>query len=395
MKFTQWSQAPLLWRRPDLSPVQNATTEAADTKTEPLCVMWTTPHGHKGMGGMDRLTDLITTALDQTEGRSVIFTPLTTKGRFGKFLGALIFLAALARFIALALTKGVHVLHINVAAYGSAYRKMILAAVARVVGVPYIVHIHSGRFPKFWKEASPTVARAVDTFLDRSSAIIVLGREFEDLVLARVPGAQRRIRLMYNATPSRRQRCIREAAQGKLQLTTLGLLGPNKNTTQLIEALGRLSSRPDWIATIAGNGEVSKARTQVIKLGLAERVRVPGWMDQNQVQHLLEQTDVFLLPSLSEGVPMAILEAFSFGIPVIATAVNSIPEVVQDGRNGLLIPPGDLQALVDALTRLLDDGDLRHRLGQQAFQDHRAFYELTAYTKRLKKVWQEAASGQT
>jgi glycosyltransferase involved in cell wall biosynthesis len=176
-----------------------------------------------------------------------------------------------------------------------------------------------------------------------------------------------------------------------LRLTTLGLLGPNKNTTQLIEALGSLSSRSDWVATIAGNGEVLKARAQVSKLGIVERVDVPGWIDQDQVQHLLEQTDIFLLPSLSEGVPMAILEAFSCGIPVIATAVNSIPEVVQDGRNGLLIPPGDLPALVAAMTRLLDDTDLRHRLGQQAFEDHAALYELTAYTKRLKKVWQEAA----
>jgi glycosyltransferase involved in cell wall biosynthesis len=59
-----------------------------------------------------------------------------------------------------------------------------------------------------------------------------------------------------------------------------------------------------------------------------------------------------------------------------------------------LIPPGDLQALVAAMTRLLDDADLRHRLGQQAFQDHGAFYELNAYTERLKTVWQEAASAQ-
>jgi glycosyltransferase involved in cell wall biosynthesis len=392
MKYMQWSQASPQLRRQAFGSVQDATAEAAAVTTEPLRVMWTTPHGRRGMGGMDRLTNLITTALDQTEGRSVAFTPLTTKGRFGKSLGALIFLSALTRFIVLALTKGIHVLHINVAAYGSAYRKMILAAIARAIGVPYIVHIHSGRFPKFWKEARPTVARAVDTFLDRSSAIIVLGREFEDLVVSRVPSAQSRVRLMYNATPSRRASSARVGAQGKLHLTTLGLLGPNKNTTQLIEALGRLRCRPDWVATIAGNGEVLKARAQVVKLGIAERVDVPGWMDQNQVQRLLEQTDIFLLPSLSEGVPMAILEAFSFGIPVIATAVNSIPEVVQDGRNGLLIPPGDLQALVAAMTRLLDDADLRHRLGQQAFQDHGAFYELNAYTERLKTVWQEAAS---
>jgi glycosyltransferase involved in cell wall biosynthesis len=366
------------------------STARATTGVEPLRIVWTTPHGRMGKGGMDRLTQLVTKAVDETENGSITFIPLTTKGRFGKAIGAFIFAFALFRFMLLALTNSVHALHINVAAYGSAYRKMVLAMIARFFGVPYIVHIHSGKFPEFWKAANPTIARAVDAFLENSSAIIVLGHEFEAMVLARVPRAQGRISLMHNATPPP-MAVHRHAPGGKLQLITLGLLGPNKNTTQLIDALGKLKHRSDWIATIGGNGEVEKARAQVTKLGIADRVTVPGWMDQPAVQRLLEQTDVFLLPSRSEGIPMAILEAFSYGIPVIATAVNSIPEVVNDGRNGLLVPVGDLDALVNAISRLLEDDDLRRSLGRQALRDHTEHYELNAYMKRLQNVWRQAA----
>ena len=361
------------------------------SRDEPLRVLWTTPHGRAGKGGMDRLTQLVAKAVEYTGTGSVVLTCLTTKGRFGKTAGAFVFGFAIFRFILFAVTRHVDVLHINVAAYGSAYRKMLLGRIARLLKVPYIVHIHSGRFPGFWEHSPPAIRRALDAFLLHSSIIIVLGRDFEEVVLYRIPAAQGRVRLMYNATPSRESAQHPSNRGGKLQLTTLGLLGPNKNTTQLIEALGHLRHRHDWTATIAGNGEVERARAQVKELGIGGRVSVPGWIDQHAAQKLLEQTDIFLLPSLSEGLPMAILEAFSHGVAVIASAVNSIPEVISNGRNGLLVPPGDLAALVKAISRLLDDPGLRHALGQQALRDHKAHYELDGYMKRLQCVWRQAA----
>jgi glycosyltransferase involved in cell wall biosynthesis len=362
-----------------------------DAGSRPLRVVWTTPHGPTGTGGMDRLTDLVTAATHADRRLGVELTPLITKWRWGRGIGAFVFAFALARFARLAMVRRVDVLHINVAAHGSAYRKMILAQLARWLAVPYIVHIHAGKFGPFWNQASPRIAAAVDRFLEHSAGIIVLGREFADMVTARLPDVEAKVHLLYNATPSRRRNPNPLTPGRTLQLTSLGLLGPRKNTTQLIEALGRLGPRADWRATIAGDGEVEKARAQVKALGLADRVAIPGWLDQAAIQRLLESTDIFVLPSLSEGLPMAILEAFSYGIAVVATPVNAIPDVVGHERNGLLVPVRDLDALVAALTRLMDDAELRCTLGAQGLREHTERYTLEAYMQRIKGIWQAAA----
>jgi glycosyltransferase involved in cell wall biosynthesis len=85
----------------------------------------------------------------------------------------------------------------------------------------------------------------------------------------------------------------------------LACQGASKNTAGLILALGRLADRSDWVATIAGDGEAAKARAQVQDLGLADRVVIPGWIDERAVQALFERTGIFVLPSRSDGRPMA------------------------------------------------------------------------------------------
>jgi glycosyltransferase involved in cell wall biosynthesis len=354
-------------------------------------VVWTTPHGLTGAGGMDRLTQHVAQAVQSDHLEHIGFVPLTTKGRWGIVAGAFVFALALVRLVLLAKGKGVDLLHINVAAYGSAYRKMILALLARRLGIPYVVHIHAGKFGAFWNEASPPIAAAIDRFLTQSAAIIVLGRDFSHMITDRLPALQSKVHIVYNATPRRRGTTQPAAARAKIQLTSLGLLGPRKNTTGLIAALGRLKDRPDWMATIAGDGEVEKARAQIESLGIADRVSIPGWIDQTSVQALLETTGVFVLPSLSEGLPMAILEAFSYAIPVVATPVNAIPDVVKHEKNGLLVPVGDLDALVAALRRLLEDADLRQALGRQALRDHTERFTFEAYMQRMRVIWQQAA----
>jgi glycosyltransferase involved in cell wall biosynthesis len=340
---------------------------------------------------MDRLTQLVLQRIQSDPLESTKFVVLTTKGRWGVIVGAFVFAFALARFVGLAKGRGIDVLHINVAAYGSAYRKMILALLARWLSVPYVVHIHAGKFVEFWNDAPAPIAIAIERFLTRSAAIIVLGRDFAHVITERLPAIRDKLQIVYNATPARHSPPLQPTTCSPVQLTCLGLLGARKNTAGLISALGRLADRSDWVATIAGDGEVEKARAQVRRLGLADRVSIPGWINRCAVQALLERTGIFVLPSFSEGLPMAILEAFSYGITVVATPVNAIPDVVQHEKNGLFVPVGDLDALVAALSRLLDDADLRHRLGSQAFRDHKERFTFEAFMRRIHALWQIAA----
>jgi glycosyltransferase involved in cell wall biosynthesis len=120
-------------------------------------------------------------------------------------------------------------------------------------------------------------------------------------------------------------------------------------------------------------------------------VDFPGWLGHSETAALLQQTDILTLPSFVESLPMAVIEAFAYGIAVVATPVGAVPEVVAHERNGLLVPVGDAEALANALERLLEDGALRRRLGDAARRDHAERYEINTYIKRLVSIWRKAA----
>jgi glycosyltransferase involved in cell wall biosynthesis len=340
---------------------------------------------------MDRMTDFI---MEETRGgqyNSVDVSSLTIRGGGSQLVGSFIFASAVARLLYLCACGRVDLLHLNVAAYGSFYRKYLLSRIARLFRVPYAVHIHSGRFDQFWRNASPRVAAHIDGFMRSSASIVVLGNVFRELVLERAPHALAKVTVLPNATPKRPARAPAGDPDAPVRITFLGRLGPLKGIPELIEALGLLRTRSNWTATLAGNGDVDGSRRRIAELSLAGRVAVPGWQGPEEVEELLARTDVLILPSHSEGLPMVVIEAFAAGIAVIATPVYAVAEVVQHERNGLLVRPGDRDGIAAALARLIDDHGLRQRLGERARQDHAERYDPKAYMERLVSLWEKTA----
>jgi glycosyltransferase involved in cell wall biosynthesis len=283
----------------------------------------------------------------------------------------------------------VSVVHINAASKGSLYRKAMLAAVARQLGVPYVVHLHSGAFDRFWQSAGPQLNRIIASFLRNSAAIIVLGQYWSEFISRRLPGIEGKVVILPNATGSVRTE-PEKAKDGRVRISFFGKLGDMKGTPQLVEALALLRDRAGWSATLAGHGDVNGTRALVRRLQIADRVSVPGWLAPAATADLLRQTDIVVQPSFIDNLPMTILEAFAHGIPVVATPVGVVPDVVVQNVNGLLVPAGDVRALADALAELVDDPDLRQRLGTSARRDHTARYEMNGYLTRLAEIWRHA-----
>jgi len=147
---------------------------------------------------------------------------------------------------------------------------------------------------------------------------------------------------------------------GAYRLVTVGRLQAPKDPLTLIRALAELG-RPGE-AVIAGDGPDRPAvESEVRRLGMESVVRLAG--ERNDVAELLAAADLFVLSSRSEGLPLSILEAMAAGLPVVASSVGGVPELVVDGETGLLVPPDDPHALAAAIERLLDDSALRRRLG--------------------------------
>ena len=341
---------------------------------------------------MDHIADLITERIEARTDLGIRVTQLTTRGRSNIFFGSFVFVFALTRFLAAAIRGKVDLLHLNIAAGGSVYRKAILARVARLFKIPYVVHLHGGRFVDFCSSAGPHLLQAIDRLFSESEKVVVLGSFWAEFIVDRLAIAQSKIIILPNATKPI-LRGHEQPRENQIHIAYLGVLGPPKGTPQLIEALGQLAKYENWRATIAGNGDVVASRAYAQKLGIADRIDIPGWLNPPDVDKLLRLSNILVLPSFVENLPMTILEGFAHGLAVVSTPVGAIPEVIDNERNGLIVPAGEVGALVNALSRLIENPDLRRKLGAAARRDHAEHYDINVYVPRLAAIWREAYQG--
>ena len=367
------------------------TRDSIPADREPLSVLLATPYGQDGMGGIDRLNDAIVDGIAHRPELGVRCRRLVTRGKGSLWAAQGIFAAALLQLAYAAARGDVDLLHIHLSVRGSSYRKAVLAKLARMLGVPYVVHLHGTDYKEFWQQTNSYLRAELARMFGGSAAILVLGAYWAKVVAELQPSTISKIVVLPNATASAGVRPLRETAGSGVRITFLGQLGQRKGSADLLAALVSLSQLPGWTATLAGDGPVAETRKQVESAGLSARVHVPGWISTAQRAALLNQTDMLVLPSYAENLPMVVLEAFAHGVPVISTPVGAIPEVVLPERNGLLVEPGDVTALATAIRRLIEAPDLRMRMGEAARQDHSAKFEMNRYLLRLSELWIDLA----
>lgn len=191
-----------------------------------------------------------------------------------------------------------------------------------------------------------------------------------------------RVRWIRNGVPDLGP--VRSTPHEGIVLVAVGRLNAQKGFDVLLTALVDL---PVVRLMIVGGGEEHQALTTLAAgLGLDSRVTITGWTDR--VRDFLAEADVFVLPSRSEGFPLAIVEAMQAGLPVVATNVGSVSEAVADGRTGLLVPKDDPHTLAAALRKLIDDSDLRARMGLRGRAIASAFTADQMATE-YRALWRE------
>ncbi len=172
-------------------------------------------------------------------------------------------------------------------------------------------------------------------------------------------------------------------------MLTTARLDAQKGLTYLLDAAALL---PDPMFAVVGDGpERAALEAQVAALGLRDRVRFLGY--RSDVPELLAACDVFVLPSLYEGLPLALLEAMASGVPVVATAIGGVDEAVQDGVSALLVPPADARALGVAIRTLLDDPGLARQLGTTGMAVARRSFSVEPMVRQLTRIYDELAHG--
>lgn len=239
-------------------------------------------------------------------------------------------------------------------------------------GTPYVVFLGGRDVPR--RNPDPPAYRlwygvlgsAIRSIWGHASAVVACSEGLRDLALRTAPTAS--IRVIPDGADLARFRPIpRPADQTPMRLLMISRLIPRKGVHLLLQAIPKIVSNTPFVVDIVGDGpEQPKLEQMARELGITEQVSFVGTVAYEELEQWYQRADVFVLCSYAEGMPLVVLEAMACGLPVVATRVQGIESLVQPGRNGYLFPPGNVDALAEALTKVLNAGPIRQSMGEHS-----------------------------
>lgn len=279
--------------------------------------------------------------------------------------------------------------YIHMSHHGSFDRASALQKIAKKYNIPTVVHLHGSEFKKYYDECSNKKRKAISGFFEDCGAVITLGTLWKQYIRSIAPKAK--IHVLNNSIHIPRRTVTQE--QDEVNVLFLGVLIQRKGVADLLQAVKELVDGKKFQGIrvrfhIGGTGPEEEALKQYVRDNqLDSCVDFLGWVDGETKKKALETNHVFILPSYNEGLPIAILEAISYGMPVIATNVGSISEAVQEEDNGFLVNPGDVGGYVNALQRLITDYALRLSMAKRSRELAEKEYDEKKYFVKLNEVF--------
>jgi len=264
----------------------------------------------------------------------------------------------------------------------------------RLGGLPVVATVHGRSY--FTDRGRRRLAYRL---VSRAATMVAVSEDIKRFVVEATGAATDRVRVVHNgiapATPLTEGERAGLRAELGIQpedrvVTVVGSLYPVKGHRYLLEAAPRiLRACPTAVFLIAGRGACERElRAQARELDIEPRVRFLGL--RGDVPGLLAIADVFVLPSLSEGLSIALLEAMAAGRPVVTTRVGGNPELVVDGETGVLVPPADVERLASALVGVLSDAATARRLGENGLRRVRSRFSIDGMVTAYQAIYEAA-----
>ncbi|MGD9349997.1 MAG: glycosyltransferase family 4 protein [Desulfobacterales bacterium] len=271
---------------------------------------------------------------------------------------------------------------------------------AKLCGVPHIIHtphghVFYGHFGRLTSRIFLWVERIFSKFTDRMVALthgekndyIKLSVCAPEKLLTIHSGVDVQQFLNANGNGLEKRRSL-GLAQDEAVIGFVGWLLPIKGPDYLLKAMDYIwPEKPETTLVMVGKGDLDvDLRTEALRKNVNGRVKFLGW--RQDIHELMMVFDMLVLPSLNEGMGRVLVEAMAAGKPVVASRVGGIPDLIQDGHNGYLVPPADEQALADAILKLLNNCDRASLMGQRGKERCRQF-SLEAMIAKLDNLYSD------
>lgn len=294
----------------------------------------------------------------------------------GKLLKLCYLLAAMLQYIVL--LPFYDIVHIHFSLGSSARRKYLFFRLAEIMHKKTVVHLHCGtQIDEIWSPVYRKMFERCDCGILLSES---LKRKIEEYI-----GKTDKLKVVYNPCPIIPVSPIYEK-QNRILFS--GTLCEGKGYKDLIKAFAKIATRHlDWKVVLAGNGEQEQALGLAEELGIVEQVELLGWVSGASKHKAFCEAKVFCLPSYAEGFPMAVLDAWAYGLPVVTTPVGGIPDVAVEGENMLLFDPGDVDTLADKLEIMVSNELIRRKIASESIKMAKGRFLLDTITREVGKCY--------
>lgn len=273
------------------------------------------------------------------------------------------------------------IVHIHLSTTISANRKYLFYKAARLFRKKIVIHLHCGsQLSEIWS------SRYEEMFINANKCI-VLSKSIRNFIASKINKSDNII-VVYNPSPSNIEIPPNNTRSNTILFAAT--LYKEKGYLDLIEAFAQIAHKyPEWQLILAGNGSQDEGINKSISLGIKDRVQFAGWIKGADKDSIFRSASIFCLPSYAEGFPMAILDAWAYGIPVITTPVGGIPDIVFDGKNGLLFKPGDVNELAQKLSILIDNQDLSAKISLESMNLAQTTFNCTTIANQIAGIYDE------
>jgi glycosyltransferase involved in cell wall biosynthesis len=253
-----------------------------------------------------------------------------------------------------------------------------------------ILHIHATSFDKFYQNGNSLIKHLIKRTLNIADKIIVLSHRSKSFFAKLVP--EYKLTVIPNAVKvtilhNKMQRLTKSNVVKVLFIG--GTEAKRKGMYDVLRAIPIVTEKygPNILFVFVGKCDVEKIQTICKEKNISCYVKILGYLETKEKIKVISTSDIYVLPSYSEGLPIAVLEAMAAGLPIISTPVGSIPEVIEEGVNGYLIKPGDYFGLAEKILILAKDRRLRQIMGNNNVEKIKAQYDEKIVMHKIEKVY--------
>jgi len=264
----------------------------------------------------------------------------------------------------LAFNRDIKIVHIHFSMRGSFLRKLFVLNIAKLFNKKTIFHSH---LPQndilFGADSVKLINKLIKNTLNKPDLLLVLSNNWKKALETKCSNSN--ISVLYN--PVKIRPIEQKNNDQTVNVLFMGRVEARKGIYDLVES-AKFISNPYIKILVYGDGEVEKARKLVSDFNLDEKIQILGWISGEDIDKAYRNANIVVLPSYAEGLPMTLLEAAAYSLPIISTPVGGIPDIVTDGINGYLISQGDYRTLAEKIDLLANNEHLRTSMGQKSYE---------------------------